>query len=103
MFLVLWECEVKPGSEQRFESVYGPSGDWARLFRSDPHYQKTRLLHDLSRPQMYRTLDIWQSKESYELFKPQNQEAYSGLDKTCEAFTVSERFLGSFEQPVEGH
>ena len=80
-----------------------PAATGPGFFESDPHYQQTRLLHDLSRPQMYLTLDIWQSKESYELFKSQNQEAYSGLNKTCEAFTVSERFLGSFEQPVEGH
>jgi len=32
MFLVLWEFEVKPGSEQRFERVYGPGGDWDSLF-----------------------------------------------------------------------
>jgi hypothetical protein len=24
MFLVLWEFEVKPGNEERFEQVYGP-------------------------------------------------------------------------------
>jgi hypothetical protein len=24
MFLVLWEFEVKPGCEKRFERVYGP-------------------------------------------------------------------------------
>jgi hypothetical protein len=32
MFLALWEYEVKPGCEERFENVYGPEGDWARLF-----------------------------------------------------------------------
>jgi heme-degrading monooxygenase HmoA len=103
MFLVLWEFDVKHGSEQRFESVYGPAGDWAQLFRRDPHYQQTRLLHDVSRPQTYLALDIWESREFYAKFKSQNQEAYSALDKTCEALTVAERFLGSFEQPAELH
>ena len=32
MFLVLWEFEVKPGREKRFERVYGPDGDWASCF-----------------------------------------------------------------------
>src|SRR5882757_4144284 len=36
MFLVLWEFEVKPGCEKRFERVYGPGGDWDSLFRRDP-------------------------------------------------------------------
>src|SRR6266849_6566322 len=46
MFLVLWEYEVKSGSEKQFEDVYGPAGDWARLFRTDSHYRETRLLCD---------------------------------------------------------
>jgi len=99
MFLVLWEFDVKPGSELRFESVYGSNGDWAQLFRRDAHYQQTRLLRDLSRPQTYLALDTWESQESYALFKSQNREAYEALDKTCEALTDAERFLGSFEQP----
>lgn len=33
MFLALWEYEVKPGCEERFEKVYGPEGNWAQLFR----------------------------------------------------------------------
>ena len=32
MFLVLWEFEVKPGNEERFERVYGAGGDWDSLF-----------------------------------------------------------------------
>ena len=47
MFLALWEYEVKPGSEERFEKVYGPEGDWARLFQKDSHYHQTRLVRDV--------------------------------------------------------
>jgi hypothetical protein len=103
MFLVLWEFEVKPGCERRFESVYGPAGDWAQLFHRDPHYPGTRLLCDVSLPQMYVTVDVWQSQQAYELFKSQNLEAYAALDKTCRDLTVSERFLGSFDQAAEPH
>jgi len=44
MFLALWEYEVKPGCEERFEKVYGPEGDWAQPFRRDPHTILTRLV-----------------------------------------------------------
>jgi len=37
MFLVLWEFEVKPECEERFERVYGTGGDWDSLFRRDSH------------------------------------------------------------------
>jgi len=41
MFVALWEFEVKPGCEERFEMVYGPDGDWAKLFRRNSHYHET--------------------------------------------------------------
>src|SRR5258708_16343421 len=68
MFVALWEYEVKPGSEEIFENVYGPGVGWAKLFRSDPNYRETRLLRDPYRPATYLTLDFWNSREAYEQF-----------------------------------
>jgi len=59
MFVILWEFEVKPGSEVRFEKAYGPTGDWAQLFQRDPHYRGTKLLRDVTRPYHYFTVDYW--------------------------------------------
>ena len=42
MFLALWEYEVKPGCQERFQKAYGQQGDWAKLFRNDPNYRETR-------------------------------------------------------------
>jgi hypothetical protein len=53
MFVALWEFEVKPGCEERFEMVYGPDGDWAKLFRSDSHYRETRPVQDSFRGGVY--------------------------------------------------
>jgi len=44
MFLILWEFEVKPGDESRFEKVYGPQGPWVQLFQRDSHFRQTQLL-----------------------------------------------------------
>lgn len=101
MFLVLWEFDVKQGCEERFESVYGPTGDWARLFRLDPAYQRTLLLRDPSRPRTYVTLDFWASQDAYESFRQANLEAYSALDEQCEELTSAERKIGAFEQISE--
>jgi hypothetical protein len=98
MFLVLWEYDVKPGFQSRFERVYGPDGDWAQFFRRDPHYRETRLLRALFRNRIYVTLDLWDSREPYENFRQQNQEAYLALDRHCEALTLREKHLGSFDQ-----
>jgi hypothetical protein len=63
MFVALWEYEVKRGCEERFEKVYGPEGRWARLFRSDPDYQETRLLRDAAGGAIYVTLDFWNRRK----------------------------------------
>lgn len=98
MFVILWEFEVKPGSEPVFERVYGPQGDWVRLFRSDPQFRMTRLLQDTSRPGIYCTMDFWDSDVAYENFKNIHRAAYQALDQATEGLTLSERHLGSFLQ-----
>jgi hypothetical protein len=101
MFLALWEFDVKPGYDERFESVYGPGGDWARLFRRDPAYRQTLLLRGSFRDRTYLTCDFWESRKAYESFRQNNSEAYLALDKICEEFTVAERNIGAFEQRAD--
>jgi heme-degrading monooxygenase HmoA len=98
MFVVLWEFEVKPGCEERFESIYSPTGAWAQLFRRDPNFRETLLLRDSSRPRSYVAVDFWQSQSSYNEFKQQHVLDYEKLDKDCESLTFAERPLGSFHQ-----
>jgi heme-degrading monooxygenase HmoA len=97
MFLALWEYEVKPGCEERFETVYGPEGDWAQLFRRDGRYQETRLLRDPLRPGVYITLDFWSSRKDYEEFKATHCVEYEKIDAVGEGLTVRERCVGVYE------
>ena len=100
MFVALWEFEVKPGREERFERVYGADGKWVRLFRCDRNYQGTRLLRDASRDGIYVTADFWSSREAYERFREAAAERYATIDTECEGLTTSERHIGSFEPAV---
>ncbi len=97
MFVALWEFEVKPGGEERFEKAYGPGGEWARLFRSDANYRETRLLRDPWRPAVYLTLDFWNSREAYERFMAACKDEYAALDATGEELTSKERRMGWYE------
>jgi hypothetical protein len=97
MFLILWEYEVKPGSEKTFEKVYGPDGDWARLFRTGSHYRETRLLRDPFRLNVYLTLDFWTSRGSYENFLATHKVEYTAIDALGESLTAQERRLGAYE------
>jgi heme-degrading monooxygenase HmoA len=101
MFVALWEYEVKPGCEKRFEKAYGPAGGWVRLFRSDSHYHETRLVRNALRPGIYLTLDFWNSRQAYEKFMADRKEEYRALDAASENLTNNERRIGWFEL-VEG-
>jgi len=97
MFLVLWEYEVKSGSEKKFEDLYGPAGDWAGLFRTDSHYRETRLLCDPFRLNVYLTLDLWTSRDSYEKFMASHKAEYQAIDALGESLTAKERRVGAYE------
>ncbi len=97
MFVALWEYEVKRGSEERFEKVYGPAGEWVRLFRKDSDYRETRLLRDVLRREIYVTLDSWNSRKTYEEFMAANRAEYKRIDALGESLTIRERRMGWYE------
>ncbi len=102
MFLALWEFDVKPGCDERFVSVYGPSGKWAQLFGRDPAYQRTLLLRDPFRQRTYMTCDFWESREAYEAFQQKNFHEYQALDQSCAELSMAERRIGVFEKLADG-
>jgi heme-degrading monooxygenase HmoA len=101
MFVALWEYEVKPGDEERFENAYGLHGDWARLFQSATHCREMRLVRDTLRPGVYLTMDFWTSREAYEEFLQKHRREYEEIDSAGEQLAVKERRIGWFEM-VEG-
>lgn len=96
MFVILWEFEVKPGCEDRFQRAYSPHGTWAQLFRSDSQFRGTQLQRDPARSLYYFTIDLWDSELAYLQFLEVNQSAYAGLDHSTEALTLHERQILSF-------
>ena len=97
--LPLWEFEVKPGSEEQFEKVYGPEGPWARLFQKDGDHLETRLLREVGRERVYVTLDAWRSRQSYETFLEEHATDYKKLDGMGEGLTTREMKIAWLEEP----
>jgi heme-degrading monooxygenase HmoA len=101
-YLTIWEFRVRAGCESEFESVYGPHGDWVRLFSKGQGFMRTELNHDLNDPRRYLTLDYWSSKEAYETFREQYRAEYTALDQRCEGLTERETAVGIFERVAPG-
>lgn len=97
MYLVVWEFTVAAENAAYFEAVYGPRGDWAKLFAGSEGYLQTQLLRDSGNSQRYVTLDFWTSRQAQETFRRQHDAEYQALDARCERLTDKETKLGEFE------
>lgn len=97
-FVVVWEFRVRPEAKERFEMVYGASGDWAALFRQSADYVRTDLLRDPADSLVFRTHDYWTSREAYDHFRQQHAAEYKAIDSRCEAMTESELEIGRFDR-----
>lgn len=94
----LWSFQVPPEHEEAFRAMYGPAGDWVRLFQDSEDYLGTQLLKDADSPGRYLTLDRWTSAEAREAFLASARDDYDRLDRACERLTTQETSLGSFRE-----
>ena len=87
-----------PNRVAAFEEVYGPEGDWARLFRTADGFLGTTLLKDQVEPAEYLTLDRWVSSPAYEAFRRARDQEFIALDRQCEKLTALEEEIGEYEE-----
>ena len=97
MYVVLWHFRPLEGKESEFERAYGPSGEWARLFRHGEGYLGSELLRRSDDPREYLALDRWASGAAYEAFRARFSSEYLRLDRRLEEYTEQEWSLGAFE------
>ena len=96
MHVIVWEFKPNADSEPEFERIFGPGGDWARLFQKAQGFVNTELLRDEARPERYITVDRWASEEDFRRFRVQFREEYEALDRQCQEYISEERRIGSF-------
>jgi heme-degrading monooxygenase HmoA len=95
-YIIFWQYRVRRGSKRRFERIYGPRGDWARLFRGARGYRGTELYRDKETRGRYVTRDAWTSKVAFAAFKTKFAAEYAALDRECEGLTLDETRIGAF-------
>ncbi|MZQ99700.1 MAG: hypothetical protein GT601_18700 [Acidaminobacter sp.] len=96
-YLYIWRFKVVLDKETEFQRIYGPEGEWVRLFKQGEGYRQTLLLKDLDAPGAYTTVDVWESEAAYNTFKKKFAAEFEALDKYCENLTECEVLVGRFE------
>jgi heme-degrading monooxygenase HmoA len=92
---ILWTYDVKPEARERFEEVYGPSGQWAELFGRAEGYLGTEPFRG---PEgAYLTIDRWRAEADFAAFMGAHRANYEALDRTTEGWTLAQRKIGVWE------
>lgn len=103
MVEIFYRYRVHPAQARAFEHAYGPDGPWAQLFRKHPGYRRTRLFRHKMEPQVYVTVDVWNSKADYEAFRQLHAPDYRRLDSQLALLKLEENVLGYYEGEHEYH
>jgi quinol monooxygenase YgiN len=98
MYSYLCEFHVRPELQGAFEKVYGPDGDWEKLFRNHEGYLGTILLRDRGDDLRYLTIDTWASRDHYFAFRSAKEPEFQAIDRVCQALIDDERDLGEYVQ-----
>jgi heme-degrading monooxygenase HmoA len=97
MFMRIWQFRVPAEKADDFRAVYGPTGDWSRLFQRETAFLGTELLQSATHPDIFLTIDRWDSIEAWAAFLRAWGDEYTALDRRCERLTVAEEEIGTFE------
>ena len=95
-YAFVWEDVARPERADEFSRTYGPRGAWVQLFSRAEGYVRTELFRDESRSNRFVTIDVWTSRDALDGFRQRFAAEYAALDAQCEAYTLSERFVGDF-------
>lgn len=97
MIEVLYRYHVHPAQQAAFRQAYGPKGPWARLFGEAPGFVRTRLFAHRAEPNVFVTIDVWESKTEYDRFRSERAQEYGRLDRELHLLYLEELLLGYYE------
>jgi quinol monooxygenase YgiN len=97
MFVRICQFRVPSEKTEEFRDVYGPTGEWARLFRRETAFLGTELLQSATHSDIFLTIDRWDSIEAWAAFLRAWGDEYAALNHRCEMLTAAEEEIGTFE------
>jgi heme-degrading monooxygenase HmoA len=99
VFVRVWQFRVASERAEEFCRVYGPGGDWAALFAREIGFLGTELLQSATHPNIYLTIDSWDSEGAWAAFLRAWGDEYAELDRSSGELTIAEGEIGSYLSP----
>ena len=86
----VWRYLVAADARPEFEQEYGPEGSWARLFATSPGFLDTSLYAEVARPGIYVTIDRFRTGADWEVFRDEQDLAYTATSDRLSHLTVEQ-------------
>ena len=96
MIAIMWQFEVKTGSEAEFEELYGVEGEWTILNRHTRSYLGTSFLHDQNRSSRYVVIEYRSEMVVYQEHRVFRSDEIARLEERSRALIDVGRAVGHF-------
>ena len=96
MIAIVWQFDVKAGSESAFEEFYGAAGEWTAVNRHSRSYLGTSFMRDQARTSRYLLIEYWSEMLVYEQHKSRRTNVMARLNKRRGELVESIEPLGVF-------
>ena len=96
MIAIVWQFDVKSGSESAFEEVYGAGGEWTAVNRHSRSYLGTSFMRDQARTSRYLLIEYWSEMLVYEQHKSRRTNVMARLNARRNELVESVEPLGVF-------
>ena len=96
MIAIVWQFDVKAGSQEKFEELYGADGSWTTLHRQTRSYLGSSFLRDQSRSSRYLLIEYWSEMVVYEQHRSYQADAIASLESRRDALVEAFEPVGVF-------
>jgi hypothetical protein len=96
MIAIVWQFDIKSGSEEQFEEFYGVDGEWTAVNRHSRSYLGTSFLRDQSRSSRYLVIEYWSEMVVYEQHRAYKTDELALLTKRRDDLVAAVEPLGVF-------
>jgi hypothetical protein len=96
MIAIVWQFDIKAGSEHEFEQFYGVDGEWTSVNRHSRSYLGTSFLRDQSRASRYLVIEYWSEMVVYEQHRAYRTNELLLLTKRRDELIANVEPLGVF-------
>ena len=96
MVAVVWQIDIRPGTAEAFERLYGADGEWTKLSRRSRSFLGSSFLRDIGTELRYLLVEYWGEMVVYEKHVADFSDELQVLERERERLVARMETIGVF-------